>query len=417
MWIILGVLFSIPAFAIGPDEKLTNVKILRVLTNNIIQFDRGLEDDINVNNHIKILHETEGFAARAICIKSSSETSYWRLYRVPNSEAFSKDYVYTLAGLDDQEIPMPEAKWRDIKEEIAEESKKADIGPNPFNVKNDLPDQLTENDVLKSDSPEKTKLFVEKNLNMDQLNKDFEKYKFSLYASPFTRQSINEGESLKYGFKGGNYGARYKFLTQFEQQQSKMRDPVSRETVSTRSTNGQAQFVIDRLTPSLSSLSIVNYNSTRFSAYATPKDHWQVGVVGLTLHMYHSKTWEYLDLSYVPLYDYRVTEIKKINGGKETISKTGMRHGFRLGMRSRINERVAFENLLWVRPFQDMATWDFEGDNLNLTNDLRLIFSLTEKLFFDYNFVYQKDKLWRSLSGLPDTNTINSLNLRYDFDL
>ena len=30
---------------------------------------------------------------------------------------------------------------------------------------------------------------------------------------------------------------------------------------------------------------------------------------------------------------------------------------------------------------------------------------------------YQKDKLWNTLSGLPDSNTINSINIRYDFSL
>jgi hypothetical protein len=86
-------------------------------------------------------------------------------------------------------------------------------------------------------------------------------------------------------------------------------------------------------------------------------------------------------------------------------------------MKTRINERVAFENLLWVRPFQDITTWEIEEDNLNLVNDLKLVFSLTENLFFDYNLVFQRDKLWRTVSSLPETNTINSLNLRYDFDL
>ena len=78
---------------------------------------------------------------------------------------------------------------------------------------------------------------------------------------------------------------------------------------------------------------------------------------------------------------------------------------------------MAFENLLWVRPFQELDSWELKGDDLNLMNDMRLIFSLTDNFFFDYNFIYQKDKLWKTLSNLPETNTINSLNLRYDFDL
>lgn len=100
--------------------------------------------------------------------------------------------------------------------------------------------------------------------------------------------------------------------------------------------------MIHRLEPGLSSLSIVNYNSTYFSEYGTPKSHWQFGPLGFTWHMFESKTWEYFDLSYVPLYDIRTTDIvDKVTGKKSEDKTNGLRHGFRLGMKTRINERVA----------------------------------------------------------------------------
>lgn len=418
MWIILGVLLSFSALALEPFEKLKNVKILRVLPNNIVMLNRGIEDGILRNDHAKLTNDTEGYSSRAICLKVSSDLSYWRIYRVPNSEAFSLDYVYTLAGMADQEIPFPQAKWRDAEQEISglEPKKKTELGPDPFLVKSDLPERLTERDLIQTVGPEKRKLFIEQTLNRDQLQRDLKDYRISLYASPFTRQSINEGESLRYGFRGGNIAAKYRLLTQFEQQQTRLKDPLTREEVSTRNTFGQAQFIINSLSANTSSLSLINYNSQRFSKLGTPKDHWQFGPVGLTWHLYESKTWEYLDLSYVPLYDSRTTEILQDDGTVKTEKETGLRHGFRFGMKTRINEKVAFENLLWVRPFQDIASWKIEDDNMNLVNDLKLIFTLTDNLFFDYNLVYQKDKLWKTLSGLPESNTINSLNVRYDFD-
>lgn len=419
MWIILGVLLSFSAFALEPFEKLKNVKILRVLPNNVVMLNRGVEDGVIRNDHAKISNDTEGYSSRAICLKVSTDVSYWRIYRVPNAEAFSLDYIYTLAGMADREIPFPPAKWRDGEQEIAglEQKKSKDLGPDPFKVQSDLPERLTERDLIQTVGPERRKLFIEQTLNRDQLQRDLSDYKVSLYASPFTRQSINEGESLRYGFRGGNVAAKYRLLTQFEQQQTRLKDPMTKEEVSTRSTTGQVQFVISHLTPSTSSLSLVNYNSQRFSDLGTPKHHWQVGPIGFTWHLHDSKTWEYIDLSYVPLYDMRTTDIVQKDGSVKAEKTNGLRHGFRFGMKTKINERVAFENLLWVRPYQDIASWKIEGDNLNLVNDLKLIFSLTENLFFDYNLVFQKDKLWKTLSGLPETNTINSLNLRYDFNI
>jgi hypothetical protein len=418
MWIILGVLLSFSAFALDPSEILKNVKILRVLPDNIIMLNRGMEDGILRNDHAKISNDTQGYGSRAICLKVSSDVSYWKIYRVPNAEVFSLDYVYTVSGLADREIPSPVDRLRDHQQSINDpaDKKAENIGPNPFLVKADLPEKLTERDLIKAVGPDKRKLYIEKTLNRDQLQRDLKDYRISLYASPFTRQSINQGESLRYGFRGGNVASKYRLLTQFEQQQTKMRDPVTKETVATRGTTGQAQFVIHHLTNSLSSLSLLNYNSQNFSALGTPKAHWQFGPIGFTWHLYESKTWEYIDLSYVPLYDTRSTEVIK-DGKTITTKDTGLRHGFRFSVRTRINEKVAFENLFWAKPFQEIGSGKVDGSNLNLVNDLKLIFTLTDNLFFDYNLIYQKDKLWKTLSNLPESNTINSLNFRYDFNL
>ena len=417
MWFILGVLLSFSVQALDAYEKINNVKILRVLEGNIVMLNRGIEDGIVRNSHAKLSNDTEGYSSRAICLKTSGDVSYWRIYRVPNAEAFSLDYTYTLSGMADKEIPEPIINLRNEVQKIPslEEAKK-DPGPNPFTIKRDLPERLTERDLIKAVGPEQRKLFVEQTLDKDRLKRDLRDYRISLYASPFMRQSINEGESLRYGFRGGNIASKYRLLTHFEQQQTKLKDPLTKDSVSTKSTTGQAQFIIHRLTPSVSSLSLVNYNAQSFSSLGTPKAHWQVGVIGFTWHMYESKTWEYMDFSYIPLYDTRTTDAVK--NGLMTEDKTnGLRHGFRFAVRTKINERVAFENLLWVRPYQDLSSWEVEGDNLNLSNDLKLIFNISGNLFVDYNLVYQKDKLWKTLNDLPESNTINSLNVRYDFDL
>lgn len=417
MWILL-VLLSSSLWALDSFERLKNVKIIRVLPNNIIQLDRGIEDGIMRDDHIKLSNEVEGYVGRGLCVKAASNTSYWQLYRLPKPEAFSKDYTYTIEGYADRELPNNMAKLRGIEAEIKEEEKKKDPGPDPFAVKQDLPERLTERDLIEATGPAQKKLFIEQAFNEDQLRRDLTDYKFSVYASPFMKQSINNGESLRYGFRGGNIASKYRLLTQFEQQQTKLKDPLTTESVSTRSTNGQAQFIIHQLKAGMSSLSIINYNSTRFSRIGTPKNHWQVGPVGFTWHLHESKTWEYMDLSYVPLYDIRETEtFNPLNGRVSSEKKNGVRHGFRFGMKSRINERVAFENLTWVRPFQDISTWKLESDNLNFVNDLKLVFNLSGNLFFDYNLIYQKDKLWKTLNGLPETNIINSINVRYDFDI
>lgn len=416
---MLTLITSITVSALEPFERIKNVKIIRVLSENVVMLDRGLEDGLLRNDHIKLSNETEGFTSRAICLKANATTSYWRLYRIPNSEAFSMDYTYHIVGLADREIPGPVASVRNVQHKFDEpRPPREDPGPDPFVVKRDLPERLTERDLLEATGPEKRKLFIEQALDEDQLDRDLREYRISVYASPFTRQSINEGESYRYGLRGGNIGAKYRLLTQFEQQQTKLKDPINDKSVSTRSTSGSAHFIIHRMSPNISSLSLVNYNSNRFSSsFGTPKSHWQIGPIGFTWHVYESKTWEYFDISYIPLYDMRNTDTIEKNGRRGKDETNGLRHGVRVAMKSRINERVAFENLLWLRPFQELGTWNVQTGDLNLVNDLKMIFHISGNLFVDYNFIYQRDKLWKKLSKLPMENTINSLNIRYDFDL
>ena len=419
MWIILSLLFSLQVFALESFERLNGVKILKVIDKNIILVDRGLEDGILVNDHAKLSQEDDGYSARAICIRTKSDMSYWKLYRIPYSETISKDLTYTIVGMADKEIPFPQAKLRDsvAKFEDSDDKIKAPVGADPFSIKRDLPEQLTERDLIETVGPEKRKLFVEKALNQDQIRRDLQNFRVSVFASPFTRQSINEGESYRYGARAGNVASKYRLQGQFEQQATKLKDPVTEEKVSTRSTLGQAQFVIHRLEPGVSSLTLINYNSIHFSEFGTPKSHWQFGPIGFTWHMFENRTWEYFDLSYIPLYDIRTTDVLDDTGSKSEEKVNGLRHGLRLAVKTKINDRISFENLLWVRPFQDLASWRIDSSDLNLTNDLKLIFNLSGSLFLDYNLVYQNDKLWETLSDLPRSNTINSLNFRYDFDL
>lgn len=418
MWIFLSIVLSFSVFALEPFESFKNLKILKVLPRNIILIPRGLEDGINRNDHARITSDTDEFGSRAICLKSNAATSYWKLYRIPRAEAFSLDLTYTLTGIADREIPSEEAKLRDTIQTVDDPTpEKNEVTPNPFQIKRDLPEKLSERDLIQAVAPEQRKLFVEEAINKERLKKDFTDYRFSFYASPFSKQTINNAENLRYGFRGGNIASRYLLTTQFDQQQTRLKDPVTKETLSTRSTNGQVQFVMHEFKKNISTLSLINYNSNRFSKIYTPRHHWQVGVIGLTWNLYESNNWEYADFSYIPLYDQRTTEVLNIDGSISVVNKTGLRHGFRLGARKKINERVSLENLLWARPYQDLKTGTIQSDDLNLVNDLKLVVSLGSKFFLDYNFIYQKDKLWRKLSNLPDTNIINSVNFRYDLDI
>lgn len=412
MWIILAnLLLSLSqALALAPGERVANTQILRLLPDNIIQLNRGFADGLTQKSHVMITHNAEGFISRALCLKASANTSYWRVYRIPNAEALSLDLNYTVVGIDYRQIPS-EVETKPIPR-LEEKAPKS-----PAKIRYDLPERVTENDLIKVMTPQRRKLLIEENLNQDQFKRDLSNYRLSFYASPFAKQSINEAESIRVGVRGENTSKKYKLITQLEHQQSKIKDPLTQASVSTKATQGQAQFIIKELKRNLSSLSLLQYNSMFFSKLGTPDAHWLAGPLGLTWKIYESATWQHIDFSYIPLLDMRTTDVIGTDGEVSQKKKSGFRHGLRLNMKAKINERVYLENSLWVRPFQDLTTWELKSNDLLLHNDLKLSFSLTEKLFFDYNLIYMKDAVWQELSGLKDTNIINALNVRYDVDL
>ena len=120
MWILLSVLFSFSVFSLDPSERIANVKILKTTPENIIQLNRGTEDGISRNDHARISSDNNGYSSRAICLSTEATTSYWKIYRVPYAEFFSKDYTYVLYGMADREIPEPHVKLRDRKLTIQE---------------------------------------------------------------------------------------------------------------------------------------------------------------------------------------------------------------------------------------------------------------------------------------------------------
>ncbi len=413
-YFLVSLLFlSNSVMALDFSEVLPNIRILQALPQNVVMINRGVEDGIYKGDHARLVN-MDGYAARAVCLSSRSEASYWRLYRIVNPASISKDFVYKIVGMNDSELPDSKTAYKDENFKVPVKAEKE----KPIALNNDLPERLTERDLIDPVGYEKRKTYFNTVVDEKTLARELSDYKFSLFASPVVKQTINNSESIRFGGRLENLGDRYRFKLQAEQSQNRLEDPETKESISTSSTAAQAQFSIYHLTNSVSSLSLINFNSARYSALATPKSHWQFGPLGYTWHLYENKQGEAFDLSYIPLLDLRTTEIRDKNGiDVTTVSKSGLRHGVRFGMKKKINERVALENLLWFRPYQDLSSWALELNNNNLVNDFKLAVNITNNFYVDYNFIYQNDVLLEELSGLSQTNVINSLTVRYDVNL
>jgi len=92
---ILVLLFSVQAFALEMDEKLT-VRVLKTSeTRKTILVNRGTEDGLVEGEHAKF-YVTAGVVARAALVRISPTRSVWTVYRLVNADLIVNDAVMTL---------------------------------------------------------------------------------------------------------------------------------------------------------------------------------------------------------------------------------------------------------------------------------------------------------------------------------
>lgn len=91
----LLVLFTLNAFALEVDEKLT-ARILKTSdTRKTVMVNRGIEDGLAEGDHAKFI-VTAGIIARGLVVKVSPTRSVWAIYRLVNADYIVNDSVVTL---------------------------------------------------------------------------------------------------------------------------------------------------------------------------------------------------------------------------------------------------------------------------------------------------------------------------------
>ena len=419
---VIVFLLAIPAFSYALDinEELRNVRLLAMHPGNIVVLSRGLEDGIMVGAHAK-LRASEGYAARALCVKSGMLTSHWRLYRIVESQLVSKDLTYSLIGMDASEAPTNVESWQRIDHDklVPEFDEKKLLPPEKVanEFKSDLPDELTKDDTLGSDKKSAPKQFVERNYDPDRLRRDFEKINGSIYASPWSvaKGGNTDVENIRYGAKLANEGRKYIFGAGIDRRVMRAKESKTSEKVINEGTDANVRFTVKELTPEWDAYSDLSYRQARFGAFSTPKSHYLFAPVGFTRHFAEGKYLKKWSMSYAPTYDSRVHEGLDDNGKRTELKESGLRHAVRLYMLWQFTNDFSVSSDLSWRPIQNMGSWKLDvADNL-AQEKLMASVRLMGNLFADYEFNWLDDAQLKRLNHLPRVVTTNSVNVRYDF--
>jgi len=205
-------LFSRTSFALVEND-LMDAKLLKIQEENVVVFNRGVEDGIEVADHVQLTN-TRGFVARGICLKVGMMTSYWKIYRVVNPDKVSKDDSFKIRGINESEV---EEKYSEFKEENFSEEysdfSEAELiawgrKRSSEKAEYDLPQDLKDDPAL----TEKKESLIDRNFDAKRFAEDMKYWSISFGVNPFQYQykrNISSSKNMTTSVSLDNQGKKY----------------------------------------------------------------------------------------------------------------------------------------------------------------------------------------------------------------
>ena len=422
---LILLLISANLLALEINDRMANVSVIKHYKGNVIVLNRGLEDAINKYDHIKLTN-TNGYIARAICVKSSMMLSYWKVYRVVNPELLSYDPSYTLNSMLQSELPPHMKRYVDklvaknndseyFDDKIKDEDLKKQVELQQerivkFDLVNDMKDE-----PYKKDMPTESEQFLNKNFDSKRLAKDLSTTKIRLFASPIRFQSEDQEKSSNYGAVVSNDGTKYGFDTFIQKTDEKTVNNFTKETVESSETLSRTNFTINNISKNFSYFAHVYYNSRTEGDVDYPESLLQVGFLGFMYHGEEDPKKRQFDIGYTPLLDYLKTDIKYPE--EKSLKENNLRHGLRIRANIPMTNKLSLNSLFWYKPLMDLGKFEMDWEDNKTYWRTSLRYSISEDFFVSYDYEYINDIRRKREFKRDEVNTINTLNLNYTISL
>jgi hypothetical protein len=402
-------------------------KILKILPQNTVVLDRGLEDYINPGDHIKFKLGDQ-FIARGVALKSNMRTSYWKIYRIPNPQLISTNYQYDIHSMLQSEIPdyvRDEIKYTTIDYDLGKMEKKIDdrIMDQTKNITSDLPSNLQnsdpEYDFRMADRAKDYELPGYQTTFNEDINPEAMNYYF--YISPYRTERVNNNKNANYGFLlGTNKNKKHQVMWGLDRYESSRQTQFSTTKYQRSFTRTNVTFNINRMTPSLSFFMRGEYYTEKnsdddFGIIYPVKRQTRYGLAGIKWHAYEGEMIRNITLSYIPYFENRVSEIKLNPTSKiDNVQKT-IRHSLGFKFKSWLSKEVYLYNTLFWRPAMKQSSFSFDFNNADIENSLSFGYMLNKYVSFDYTNIYTNDRRLRDDNGIEPINIVHQFNFKLNF--
>ncbi len=410
---------SFTTFALESSDSF-DTRILKIYDKNIVVLNRGLEDGIFKNDHIK-LTSSNGFIARGVCVSSSMLSSHWKIYRVIRPELVSKDTLYTLKSINQSKKPnfIENLKNIDLSKFFTDigikKSKKQIKFQQDRIAQYDLPNDIKSVKVEEVKKPSKVDKFIEKNFSNKKLKEDLSTFKMSVFASPMAYQTRYDQKEINYGARLYNQGSKYLFDFQYNKRERKLVDPVTELEYSSTKTQFAFDIEINRIKSYLSLISRIEYNQEIIGNTSFPEDQYQLGILGIKFHLWdNSETGSFVNISYLPSFEtgsYSNTDITELN------KREGFRQFIRLSSKINVDKNFNLSLNYLSGVFTLMSSTDLDYEDRYQKTDLTLSYKISESFYWDYLIEQEIDPLREYLYGVNKNNLTQSFRLRFDMNL
>lgn len=403
--------YCIKAQAIITPELL-KIRILKAYDKNILIINRGKEDHINVQDHIKITNP-QGFIARGICIKSGLKISHWKIYRVVNPSLVTMDEEFILTSLNQSAIPYDLADYLTV-----------DFSPyyNDFNDKDymrplarqqkrlteyDLPLTITEKRSRKKENSLES-VFNDDNFNLELLKNDFKQMKFDLFFSELNFETLNQNNDHFIGFEYYNMGRKYDFKLYASQLSRKLTERSTNLTYNREFNQASINFRVKRVSDT-TSLETHTYAYQDIQGdIGIPRVQMLISPIGLIKHFEtddDNKKGQRTELVFRTLFDQRQYNPDQ----NSTKTNSGSRLGFEFHLQRTYSALHSMNFDLYYRPRIELATQQLNFNDTLTHIAFRYEYLLNSFMALGLDLQYYKDQQIRQEFNLPDENIIQSL--------
>lgn len=255
--------------------------------------------------------------------------------------------------------------------------------------------------------------------NLDELTEEsrplFTGWEAKVGLSPASFRRV--GSERDISLRGEVTTSRVRELTaNYQVDSRRYRDQLSGEGFDYSQQKGDLTIDIIRLYDNLSLFSYASYERRKQGQAYPLRAHINAGPIGVKYDFLGVKApWVYLDLSYIPTFDYQKSDFPLSSTTFETRSDVGLRHSFRLrGAAEYFEKKLLAKFEVNLRPMQETESLGIDTSQTHFSWMLSGEWKFSEYFSASYVNELSREPRRRELQGISATDMVHTFYINFN---